>query len=81
MVQTVPHPHHGALPLVASPMKLSATPVQLRRPPPLLGQHSDEVLAEVGLSAPEVAVLRALGVVGPRPAITASALGDGEAAA
>ncbi len=81
MVQTVLHPHHGALPLVASPMKLSATPVQLRRPPPLLGQHSDEVLAEVGLSAPEVAVLRALGVVGPRPAITASALGDGEAAA
>jgi crotonobetainyl-CoA:carnitine CoA-transferase CaiB-like acyl-CoA transferase len=67
MVQTVPHPHHPALPLVASPMKLSATPVQLRRPPPLLGQHSDEVLAEIGVPAQEVAALRALGVVGTQP--------------
>ena len=68
MVQTVAHPHHDALPLVASPMKLSATPVQLRRPPPLLGQHSDEVLAELGFSTEQVAQLRAQGVVGPAPA-------------
>jgi hypothetical protein len=40
--------------------------VQLRRPPPLLGQHSDEVLAEVGVSTEQVAALRALGVVGAR---------------
>ena len=49
--------------LVASPMKLSATPVQYRRPPPLLGQHTDEVLPKLGLSADEVAALRAAGVV------------------
>jgi len=71
MVQTVAHPHHDALPLVASPMKLSATPVQLRRPPPLLGQHSDEVLAELGFSTEEVAQLRAQGVVGPTAALHA----------
>ncbi len=75
MVQTVAHPHHDALPLVASPMKLSATPVQLRRPPPLLGQHSDEVLAEIGMGPEQIEALRALGVVGPRPAeATAAAI-------
>ena len=59
MVQTVPHPHHDALPLVASPMKLSATPVQTRRAPPLLGQHTDEVLAELGVDDAERQRLKA----------------------
>ncbi len=61
-LQTV-HPHTDALKLVASPMKLSATPVQLRRPPPLLGEHTDEVLAEVGIGAVERERLRGLGVI------------------
>jgi crotonobetainyl-CoA:carnitine CoA-transferase CaiB-like acyl-CoA transferase len=52
------HPHRDALELVASPMKLSATPVQLRRPPPLLGQHTDEVLAEIGVDHEERQQLR-----------------------
>ena len=63
MQTSMPHPHHDALPLVASPMKLSATPVQLRRAPPLLGQHTDEVLAELGVTADERSALRAQGVV------------------
>jgi len=50
---------------VASPMKLSATPVQLLRPPPLLGQHTDEVLAEIGIDAPARQALRERGVIGP----------------
>jgi crotonobetainyl-CoA:carnitine CoA-transferase CaiB-like acyl-CoA transferase len=58
-----PHPHNPALKLVASPIRLSATPVVQRRPPPLLGQHTDEVLAEVGLGADERQRLRQLGVV------------------
>jgi crotonobetainyl-CoA:carnitine CoA-transferase CaiB-like acyl-CoA transferase len=37
-------PAHADLRLVASPMKLSATPVAYRHAPPLLGQHSDELL-------------------------------------
>src|SRR5690606_35058505 len=42
---TMPHAVAGTLPLVASPMKLSATPVDYRQPPPMLGEHTDEVLA------------------------------------
>ena len=45
MVDSWSHPLEPALRLVASPMKLSATPVRTDLPPPLLGQHTDEVLA------------------------------------
>jgi crotonobetainyl-CoA:carnitine CoA-transferase CaiB-like acyl-CoA transferase len=44
--------------LVASPMKFSATPVQYRRPPPLLGEHTVDVLRELGLEDVELAALR-----------------------
>ncbi len=63
MTQTIAHPHHDALELLASPMKLSATPVQLHRAPPLLGQHTDEVLAEAGVTPDRLAALHALGVI------------------
>ena len=43
---------------VASPMRLSATPVAYRSAPPALGQHTDEVLRELGLDAPAIAALR-----------------------
>ncbi len=42
----MPHPLAGAVPLVANPIRLSGTPVQYRRAPPTLGQHTDEVLAQ-----------------------------------
>ncbi|MBY4612094.1 CoA transferase, partial [Rhizobium sp. 9T] len=48
---------------VASPLRLSATPPVLRNAPPVLGQHTDEVLAEMGLDAARIAALRAQGVV------------------
>ncbi|MEP7281696.1 MAG: CoA transferase [Rubrivivax sp.] len=60
MSTPVPHPLNPALELVASPLKLSATPVQLRHPPPLLGQHTDEVLEAFGIDADERARLRRL---------------------
>ena len=65
MQQAVEHPLSDRLSLVASPMKLSATPVQLYRPPPLLGQHTDEVLEELGLDEAARQALRARGVIGP----------------
>jgi crotonobetainyl-CoA:carnitine CoA-transferase CaiB-like acyl-CoA transferase len=65
MVAQVAHPRRQSLELVASPIKLSATPAQLRRPPPLLGEHTDDVLAELGIDAAERARLRAQGVIGP----------------
>jgi len=48
---------------VASPLRLTATPPVLRRPPPALGEHTDEVLAELGLDAAAIAALRLGGVV------------------
>lgn len=63
MVAAVAHPHAPALPLVASPLKLSATPVDLRHAPPLLGQHTDEVLREAGYGDAEIAALRDRGAI------------------
>ena len=48
------------IPLVGSPLKLSGTPVRYQRPPPALGEHTDEVLAELGLDA---SALRSDGIV------------------
>ncbi len=47
MVNEWAHPLKPGLRLVASPMKLSATPVRTERPPPLLGQHNEEVMREL----------------------------------
>jgi formyl-CoA transferase len=58
------HPAAGKVKLVRSPMKMSATPATSDKAPPLLGQHTDEVLHEVlGKSSDEIAALRAKGVV------------------
>ncbi len=63
MTVEMPHPLSGSVRLVASPIKFSATPVQYRRPPPLLGEHTAQILAELGLSAAEVGALRAAQVI------------------
>lgn len=58
------HPVAGKLPMVASPMRFSATPLEYRHAPPLLGQHTDEVLRDLlGRSETEIARLRADGVI------------------
>ena len=62
-VVAMPHPLTPDLRLIASPMKLSATPVAYRHPPPLLGQHTDELLREAGCSEEEITLWRADGVV------------------
>jgi crotonobetainyl-CoA:carnitine CoA-transferase CaiB-like acyl-CoA transferase len=60
MIQEVQHPTAGALRLIASPLRLSGTPVAPPSPPPLLGQHTDAVLGHLlGLDAGEIAALRA----------------------
>jgi crotonobetainyl-CoA:carnitine CoA-transferase CaiB-like acyl-CoA transferase len=59
MVAHWQHPLQPDLRLVASPMKLSATPVRSELPPPLLGQHTHEILREVlGWDAARIAALR-----------------------
>jgi crotonobetainyl-CoA:carnitine CoA-transferase CaiB-like acyl-CoA transferase len=64
MTVTMAHPLNPALELVASPLKLSATPVVVRRPPPLLGQHTDEVLGEFGVAQGEIHEFRERGIIG-----------------
>jgi formyl-CoA transferase/CoA:oxalate CoA-transferase len=52
-----------SLRVVGPPIKLSATPAAVRRPPPRLGEHTDQVLAEIGHSPEEIERLRASRVV------------------
>ncbi|MCQ4270558.1 CoA transferase [Pseudomonas kuykendallii] len=60
----LPHPLAGSVPQVASPIRLSETPVEYRNAPPLLGEHSEQVLREwLGMAASEVAALRERGVL------------------
>ena len=64
MVHTWAHPLADAVHLVASPMKLSATPVRQDRPPPLLGEHSAEVLQDwLGANGDRLSELRQRGIV------------------
>ena len=48
MLVKMEHPTIGKLPLVGSPLKMSETPVEFRLPPPLMGEHTEEVLRELG---------------------------------
>ena len=58
------HPLAGVVPQVASPLRLSETPVEYRMPPPLLGEHTQEVLQRVlGLAAEQVEALRKADVI------------------
>jgi formyl-CoA transferase len=53
MKMTVAHPIEGAVPNIGFPVKLMGTPQQIRRPPPLLGEHNDEIFAELGIAESE----------------------------
>ncbi len=61
----LPHPLAGRVPGVRNPINFSRTALEYRRPPPLLGEHTDEVLTEyLGLSPPQLQQLRASGALG-----------------
>ena len=58
------HPLAGTAPLVASPMRFSATPLEFKTPPPTLGQHTDDILRDMlGMSAADIVQLRTDGIV------------------
>ncbi len=64
IVQEIQHPTAGSVKVVRSPLHLSATPTSIDRPPPLLGQHTAELLQELlGYSADEVLRLKDESVV------------------
>ena len=58
------HPLSGRIPSIANPIGFSKSPVSYHLPPPLLGQHTDEILSDVlSLSAAEIAELSSIGAV------------------
>jgi len=63
MVVELEHPVAGTLKTLGSPIKLSGNPPSIQRPAPVLGQHTDEVLAELGFGGDDIAALRAKSVV------------------
>jgi len=67
MLVEMPHPVHGRVKLLGMPIKLSETPGAFRLTPPLLGEHTDAVLREIGYTAEAIAEMRASGVVGALP--------------
>jgi succinate--hydroxymethylglutarate CoA-transferase len=64
MVRTVHHPTVGDLKMLGIPFRLSATPASIRRPPPTLGQHTEQVLRDtLGFSDRRIDELRAQKVI------------------
>jgi len=62
MVEAVEHAVLGPMKVLGTPIKLSDTPASIRTAPPTLGQHTDTVLGELGLSAAQIGKLRQRGV-------------------
>ena len=65
MVMQLEHPVEGTINNLGFAVKMSTTPQQVRRSPPLLGQHNEEILAELGLDAEAIADLRKAGALSP----------------
>lgn len=58
MIVELEHPLLGTLKSLATPVHLSQSPLVYRRPPPFMGEHTDEVLGELGISAEQIEQLR-----------------------
>ena len=63
LLQPVDYPGAGPIPLPATPVRLSRTPGGIRHRAPLLGEHTEEILLELGYTADEIHTLRDEGVV------------------
>jgi crotonobetainyl-CoA:carnitine CoA-transferase CaiB-like acyl-CoA transferase len=63
MVRTLTHPTAGDVRTLGIPFRFGDTPASIRRPPPTLSQHTDEVLADLGYAAAEIEALRRGGIV------------------
>ncbi len=57
----IDHPLEGKVPNIGFAVKMQGTPQQVRRHPPLLGEHTQEVLEQVGFTSAQIESLRAQG--------------------
>lgn len=64
MVQTIDHPACGPIKVISPPVKYSNAEANIRLPPPLLGEHTDEVLNDtLGMDSVKIEELRSKGVI------------------
>lgn len=63
LTTTVNHPHNASTAILANPVKFSGTPITGYGPPPLLGQHTDAILEDIGLNRNDRTALRQKGVI------------------
>ena len=63
LVAQVEQPGYGTARMLAFPVRASATPAAIRRPAPLLGEHTAEVLTEIGVAPRDIERLAAAGTI------------------
>ncbi|WP_017753517.1 CaiB/BaiF CoA transferase family protein [Calidifontibacillus oryziterrae] len=63
MVWELEHPIAGQIKLVGSPLKLSRTPVTIRKYPPLVGEHTEEILIQMGYTKNEIEEMKTLNII------------------
>jgi len=63
MLRQLPHPAAGSVPQIVSPMRFAEAQLSFDRAPPLLGQHTEEILRELGLSDDDIGALRSQNIV------------------
>ena len=64
MFPTIEHPEHGTYTTVNIPMRFATADVKPQGPAPLIGQHTDEILALSGFSEAEISALKEAKIVG-----------------
>ena len=64
MVQEIDHPTAGKFKTIGPVWRFADTPATMQNPPPLLGQHTEEILTKLGVRATEITQLRTAGVIG-----------------
>ena len=63
MIERVEHATLGAVPVLGLPVKLSDTPGSVRSAPPVLGQHTESILRDLGFSAADIVAMRSAGAI------------------
>jgi crotonobetainyl-CoA:carnitine CoA-transferase CaiB-like acyl-CoA transferase len=63
MLRHIQHPQSGLVPQVISPFRFRNASLSLDRPPPLLGEHTDEILKKIGITSDQIKEFRERGIV------------------